>query len=725
MSLLGGWFRGSTPKSSKNPSPDASQLDLRAQTVALLQDAMAGADLIMNDDIDGAEEQLTLSKSTFHSFGLGACVFMKSILGFEKAIMAEASNRLNECEASAWQEIKKAEKEASSSKSQSERIYPPGSEYQLVLAESYLMSAIIGVLHESLTEGIKSFYKLRKAYVALDAIIQAESAYLKKRGLQPTSSNNIAKPNGALQHEKMPGGFDDDDDDDDDDTEFVDADESHSGDPTPLKYEGHLSNGDVDEADKKLNNLSLNGDSKTDRADVPRDLHSGEGFEGGPDSDIFTDPIDAFVHSGTSMCFGVLLLIISLVPPAFSRLLSIIGFRGDRERGIEMLWRSSRFENINGAVAGLMLLAYYNGLLGFSDILPSDEDVKKGAIVGYPTERLAALLVKLRRRYPDSGLWRFEEARSLSNKRDLSGALDILKNNKSKMKQVAALNNFEMSLDSTYVQDWSHARDDYLRCIELNDWSPCLYYYLAGAAELELYRTACLANPKDEKQIKRHKKMSEELLKKVPVVAGKKKFMARPLPFEEFVVRKVKKWEERSSSLSIDFIDAIGVSPVQEMVYLWNGLKKMNPGELENAAQYLSWERLTCSEKTRDQIQAEIDERALHDLCHAGILRNLNKFDDARSKLQQVLKLDKAAFKGSTKDDYIPPAAHYEMAVLAWVEGRTGTPAETKKKIEDCQSWLDKVARWDSYVLDGRIGMRVQTGMDTLRWYKREHGFYV
>ncbi|KAI1276076.1 outer membrane protein Iml2/Tetratricopeptide repeat protein 39 [Xylaria sp. FL0933] len=724
MSLLGGWFRGSTPKSSKNPSPDASQLDLRAQTVALLQDAMAGADLIMNDDIDGAEEQLTHSKSTFHSFGLGACVFMKSILGFEKAIMAEASNRLNECETSAWQEIKKAEKEASSSKSQSERIYPPGSEYQLVLAESYLMSAIIGVLHESLTEGIKSFYKLRKAYVALDAIIQAESAYLKKRGLQPTSSNNTAKPNGALQHEKMPGGFDDDDDDDDD-TEFVDADESHSGDPTPLKYEGHLSNGDIDEADKKLNDLSLNGDSKTDRADAPRDLPSGEGFEGGPDSDIFTDPIDAFVHSGTSMCFGVLLLIISLVPPAFSRLLSIIGFRGDRERGIEMLWRSSRFENINGAVAGLMLLAYYNGLLGFSDILPSDEDVKKGAIVGYPTERLAALLVKLRRRYPDSGLWRFEEARSLSNKRDLSGALDILKNNKSKMKQVAALNNFEMSLDSTYVQDWSHARDDYLRCIELNDWSPSLYYYLAGAAELELYRSACLANPKDEKQIKRHKKMSEELLKKVPGVAGKKKFMARPLPFEEFVVRKVKKWEERSSSLSIDFIDAIGVSPVQEMVYLWNGLKKMNPAELENAAQDLSWERLTCPEKTRDQIQAEIDERALHDLCHAAILRNLNKFDDARSKLQQVLKLDKAAFKGSTKDDYIPPAAHYEMAVLAWVEGRTGTPAETKKKIEDCQSWLDKVARWDSYVLDGRIGMRVQTGMDTLRWYKREHGFYI
>jgi hypothetical protein len=158
-----------------------------------------------------------------------------------------------------------------------------------------------------------------------------------------------------------------------------------------------------------------------------------------------------------------------MVPPAFSRLLSIIGFKGDRERGIKMLWQSSRFENINGAVAGLMLLAYYNGLLGFADILPSEAAVKEGAIVGYPKERLTALLFKLRGRYPDSGLWRFEEARSHGIRKDLTGALEILKNNKSKMQQVDALNSFEMSLDFTYVQDWAHARDEYLRCIELND----------------------------------------------------------------------------------------------------------------------------------------------------------------------------------------------------------------------------------------------------------------
>jgi hypothetical protein len=250
---------------------------------------MAGADLIMNDDIDGAEEHLKKSSSTYHSFGLAVCVFMKAILGFEKDIMAEASSRLNDVEASAWNEIKKAEKEASSSRSQSERIYPPGSEYQLVLAESYLMSAIIGVLHESLTEGIKSFYKLRKAYVALDAIMQAENAHLKKLGLlQPTTS----KTTMSRPPDKMPGGFDDDAD-----LEFVDADESHSGEQTPLNYEGHVADGDVNEAETKLGDLSLNGEVTPEKSKPPQDLPSRSDTEGIPESDVFTDPIDAFVHS--------------------------------------------------------------------------------------------------------------------------------------------------------------------------------------------------------------------------------------------------------------------------------------------------------------------------------------------------------------------------------------------------------------------------------------------
>ncbi|OTA99837.1 hypothetical protein M426DRAFT_16068 [Hypoxylon sp. CI-4A] len=727
MSRIGAWFRGSAPKPNSDASSAISQSDLRARELAQMEDAMASTAMLMNDDIDGAEERLRKGDSSFHHLGMGVCIFMRSILGFEKAIMVEASNRLTECENTAWNEMKRAQKETKSGHEAEDRIYPPGSEYALVIADSQLMSAIVGVLHESLTEALKGFYKLRKAYISLDGIMQAETEYLKKKGLQPGSS----KERIGSSSNSSSTGLNNSNDDTDTDLEFVDADEAHSGAQTPLNYEGHLSKSS-NPPEKKLSQLSLN--SNTTSKPPSNKGSTKNGFANGPDSDIFSNPVDVFVHSGVNMCFGALLLIISMIPPAFSRLLSIIGFRGDRERGVQMLWQSSQFDNINGAVAGLMLLGYYNGLLSFADILPSEKDVEKGAVVGYPKAKCTELLGQMRSRYPDSGLWRFEEARVLGISKDLHGALKILKSNtNSKMRQVAALNNFEMALTSMYIHDYTDMRENFLRCVELNDWSHALYYYIAGAAELENYRNAFHSEEKDEKQIKLHKDKAEEFFRKAPTVAGKKRFLAKPLPFEQFVARKIQKWEERSKALGIDLVDAVGVSPVEEMTFLWNGIKKMQAPELETSWKVLSWGRLTAPEEARKKIRAEIDEQAARDVCRAAVARNLGNLDDARELLDNVLAMDRLVFKGPTKDDYALPAAHYEMAVLAWVEvqqpearkeANDGDEGEwLREKTEECQSWLDKVAKWEAYILDARIGMRVQTGMDTLRWYKRERGW--
>ena len=39
-----------------------------------------------------------------------------------------------------------------------------------------------------------------------------------------------------------------------------------------------------------------------------------------------------------------------------------------------MLWRSTAHQNLNGAIAGLMLLSYYGGMLGSADIQPADAE---------------------------------------------------------------------------------------------------------------------------------------------------------------------------------------------------------------------------------------------------------------------------------------------------------------------------------------------------------------
>ncbi|KAL1879866.1 Mitochondrial outer membrane protein iml2 [Diaporthe australafricana] len=761
------WFKGSgaangsklSVSSSKNAS-STQVADPRDVEASDLQDAMEAAARIVNDDIDGAEAQLKARKdsSSFHQLGLGIAVFMRSILGFEKEIMAEASSRLAECETRAWADMKKAQKQADGGggwfrgastangqgPAKSSQIYPPGSEYQLVNAEAQLMGAIISVMHESLTEGIKGFYKLRKAFVALDAIMEAESRVLAE-----------AKANGAAQKPSAPKQDTGDDDqknlESDSDLEFVDAPEDAEKSPAPTAYAGHLKRVNSRSApgsvlEKEMGDLALEPGTAslpTSRQGTP-DSQKRSGSpqrrpvrqtlldQAGPDSSTFTNPIDVFVHSGANMCFGILLLIISMVPPTFSKLLYIIGFKGDRERGVQMLWQSTKFNNVNGGVAGLMLLGYYNGILAFADILPSEKDVEEladeGEIIGYPKEQCSALLQNMVSQYPESGMWKVEEARNLANAQRVPEAVAMLKANKdSKMRQVTALSSFELSTNALFMMDWITMRDGFLRCIELNDWSHSLYYYFIASAELELYRDSVQAGEATE--AKKHKKAAEEYFRKAPAVAGRKKFLARQMPFEVFALRKVQKWEDRAKEYGIDLADAVGISPAEEMTYLWSGSKRMSDDIFEKALAYLSWDRCTASKEHVELMKAIPDEAAIKAVAESVILSNMGRYEDARGRVKPYLDQDRTLFKGATRDDYTLPCAHYEMAAVAWKEACDPKcwPAAAeesdqyrRKKVAESLEYLDHVKTWESFVLDARIGMRVQTGTDSIAWLKRK-----
>ena len=79
-------------------------------------------------------------------------------------------------------------------------------------------------------------------------------------------------------------------------------------------------------------------------------------------------------------------------------------------------------------------------------------------------------------------------------------------------------------------------------------------------------------------------------------------------------------------------------------------------------------------------------------------------------------------FKGGHKDDYVLPAATYELGAIAWAECCRGG-ADRRQKLDECEAQLEKVKAWESFVLDARIGMRVQCGMETLRWFRKKMGW--
>lgn len=772
---LRSWFRGSAtvaPSSksssrSTTPAPNGESSQTAEERKAHdMDDALRSMGLVMNDDPEGAEALLRErgDASAFHQLGLGVSIFIRSILGFEKEVMTEASMRLIQCESASWADKVKAEKKGPAAG----QLYPAGSEYALVYAGALLMNAIVGVLHESLTDAIKGFYKLRKAYAIMDSLATAEEAIVKEhatkaksRGLASASPAIDAIPQSIEVADfgeiKAPGpnptrrsGGDEDED-----LEFVDASEALSEAQTPAGYGGHMSktpagstaSGATTPAlEKKLADLQIPSLTPSSGPGTPPEsLGPGPSAEAG----IFTHPVDTFCHSANNMFYGILLLILSMVPPAFSRLLYVIGFKGDRIRGVSSLWKSTSYHNVMGAVAAMVLLGYYHGIMSFTEILPTVRDIDELAdedeVIGYPRERCANLLGTMRERYPDSGFWKLEEARVLANERRLHEAINRLRaNGESKMRQVAALNAFELALYAMFSLDWPRMHAAFLRMLELNDWSHALYYYIAGCAELEIYRDAVHAlarldaaapasdRTELETKVRKHKRGAEGLLRKAPTVAGRKRFMARQLPFEVFTIRKLAKWEARATALGIDLVDAIGASPAAEMIYLWNGGKRMPPDVVEAALLCLAWDRCTAPADQLPKIKEEVDEIGIQGLGTAALLRQVGKYEEAKEILQGLTTYDRALFKIGNREDYVLPMVSYELGVLVWTECCDAKywPSEAsevdehrKTKVAECTALLETVAAWESYVLDARFGMRVQTGLDSARWLKGKKGW--
>ena len=704
-----------------------------------LDHAMHAIANIMNDDVDAAELELSQENSPFHKLGSGVVSFLRATLGFEQEMMKEAAERLADAENAATDHQRRAQKDSKAFKSE---IYPIGSEFALCHAESQLMSAVVGVLNESLTESIKGFYKLRKAYVTLDTILQAEQKFM--RGKSSPSPANLSTtsslPGSPLQKAYVPGSFDGSGsrpatplnlsapssarsgtpspsssnstlkDENEDEDDFVDAEEDMDQESTLTEYQGKL---DFTSLKHSMNGLRLDERAlKTDDSIHDEDLRSTiatPAYHGSTASladmrELST--IDDFIHSGSNLCFGLLLLMLSLIPPAFGKLLYVIGFKGDRERGIQLLWHATRSSTINGALAGLMLLGFMNGFISFCDIMPKENE--EG---GYPRQRCKVLLSSMRERYPTSRLWLLEEARMLSGERQLEKAVELLATEKpAQLKQVEALRWFEGSLDNMYLHRYEACSEGFQKCIKLNNWSHALYYYNAGACHVELYRQSKKSDPKKAKE---HAKKAEQLLKEAPKHTGKKKFMARQLPFDVFVHRKVDKWEQRAQEMNAPFIDAIGVSPLEEMCYFWNGYKRMQPEHLERSLEAIAWSS-DLSENPGWEKEA-LDERCIADTIRAAVLRNLGQFKEAKQILQTVLQQDASAFKGHFRDNWVQPVACYEMAVCLWHE-RDGS-ASDNERIRECDALLERVANWETYEMEARVGMRVTTARDTLKKY--------
>jgi hypothetical protein len=702
-------------------------------------------------------------------------MFMRATLGFEQETMREgpvipsrsqyplmlthatAANALYQAECAAYEQQKKATKDPNAYQSS---IYPPGTEYAVSQAEAQLMSAVVGLLNESLTEAIKSFYKLRKAYLALEGIMENERNFLKKRSTSsvntagsssslkggvarsktgslrsklsasgikdpkptPSTGNStgasttslkqtVPTENPAVKKEAAPGlqKSTDKEDDDDDEFDFEDAEEDNKGNVTPGEYMGHLNVSTGKDGAIALDNTQKKLDLESSSASGLPSTHNNPSitvpdaitdFEqltlDDKDTDIsaFCDhPIDAFILAGSNFCFGMLLLLLSFVPPSFASLLKIVGFKGDRQRGMQMLWQATKFHDIHGAMSGIVLMGFLNGFTSICDIIPSTGEGS------YPKERCKALLRIMRERYPKSHLWLVEESRMMAADRELEKAVAFMvEAGPSQLRQLEALAWFERSLNSMYMHDYEATASAFQKCIELNNWSHALYWYICGASYVELYRRSKTTDPT---AAAKYATQAKEFFDNVTPNIGKKKFMGRQLPFDVFVNRKLQKWEARAKEWNCDMIDAIGVSPFEEMIYFWNGAKRSRIDHLEIALGNLAWSESAANPHWDKE---GVDEKSILALLRASTYRNMDRTAEAKAILEKdIIPVDKMLFTGSFKDNWTAPCARYEMAANLWREADADSqPAQHMDILNKCRDWLQEVTQWGGFDLDAR-----------------------
>lgn len=804
-SLLG----GSPLRSHKSDRESSYQNVLKE--VHDFEIALQAMDLLLDDRNDegtrllkNAQKDNGRGPAAIFPLALGVMEFIEATLGFETEVMERAHKTLSAAEEASLVHMKYNQKLQLATS----HIYPPGTEFQVTYAELTLLNALIMLLQENngVMEQMKALLKLRRAYQTLEA------TYKRITELEGLFSRNLAKFRAAgssvslvdlpgfdpacdreaalmenlervyqMRKKRVEGTCVGDslsqvnlfcdstvslvlslvsatkmmasldvagvklaskyDTEDSDSDEFADASDT---------FDSHtLDVGEVSVVDYAKDSVSysesgISGDSAPSTTSTSTHLH--------------VSTIDEFIHSGVQLCFGILQVVLSLIPPTIGKVLSIVGFKGNRDTGLRMLWRTAiTSRNIHGELALLCLLVFYDGPIQFIDMsfqLPGHEDENVAqvldlaarstvsdseisAIVANPNLYTPQLLVKARRFFPHNALWLLQEGRMHAAQGNIYHSLRIMQNftdgdNDIRMEQVDALLTFDRGMFYAFVHDYDAAARDFLHMLDINSWSKAVYLFMAGACYAEKWRMiqsgiVKFASETDAAAaLAEYSRKAEKYLKLAPTYvpghganAAKKNGgiggSNKQMPFDKFVLRKLGHMDERARKHpQLLYVECIGTSLIHELVYFWNAYNRMPQQELELLRQMLGF-----SAGPQAKFAETRDEAMIRKFLSSVVLRQLSRADEGCELLDSVMAeyvSDSATFKFTkmTYSPYLYPTALYERAMFAWVELKN---KDTTRAITEGLAWMKKaeiVADVGDYELSNRTSMKIKAAAERL-----------
>lgn len=771
--------RGDTPE-NKYTQEERTRLILKqAENFEIALKAM---DYVLDDRAEQGlqllkdNEQKEKTDETINVLAKGVIEFLAATLSFEVNEMKIASETLSKAEQLSLKSKAKAEKENIKSSS----FYPPGTVYAVTYTESCLLHALLMLFSESYMEAAKAVLKLRKAYYTLQEILESvkrvdgqnlinQKKNKKKLFYKSNANNNSTSSHNDTQDSSasfisLSG------------KQFTSVDIPYELSPEEQKNSDLLANAELihDMRLKRLagahidnppainrlrnelgiDSISENMDKQNQGNDSDQHVFLSDGL------DASQATIDEFIYSGVNLCFGILQVVLSLLPPAIGAVLSVIGFKGSREEGLRLVWKSTKSRNVHGCIGLLALMFYYDGPFQFTDddfdipaSVPSssasvtrssssrssssrsqsnlnasvvssvsvsmsnlklDEEMD-GPTLLHPGKILENALLQARALFPNSALWLLNEARMLSGKgrlREAVALMDSIDVNKIEMRQVKVLMIFDRAITLVHLHEYDRAAEDLIALVDISDWSHALYTYFAGCCYLENWRMCQMGilDDSNSKGSKWYEDKAKELIFSASNHLGKKTFKAKNLPLDRFMLRKVEQFGKFQRQLGCENpLDAIATSPVHELAYFYNGYNRMTNDGLE-----LTMRMLTEYENPAIKLK-NTDQELIKDLLTSLTMRRLGRIEEGcelldKNVLPKFFSIDtsnnKVKYVKKDEDPWAYPTALYERALFCWkLNGMDSLP--------ECREWLTRAQNYSAdYELSTRVGMKIKAALD-------------
>ncbi|XP_052891685.1 tetratricopeptide repeat protein 39C-like [Anopheles moucheti] len=370
-----------------------------------------------------------------------------------------------------------------------------------------------------------------------------------------------------------------------------------------------------------------------------------------------------------SFGYGVFQLSISLLPPSLLKLISFLGFEGDRAMGIACLSFSRQSNDMRAPLATLALLWYYTIVTPFFALDGSNLSLEIAAA--------QELIDEANGQFAKSSLFLFFRGRVERLKSNIQDAIRAyeLAYRSSAQREIKLLCLHEIGWCRLIQLDFGTAMKNFNELKLCSQFSKSFYSYLTAICEGSFGQFSNLVKWRTE---------ILELINRSP---------QKDSQIERYIFRRSLKLPRAESGEQPKYRSSLYWKYlVFEMLFLWNTLSSCNEEQLESMV-------ADCSQPTDAFSEPMV---GISRLILGACLTCRARYDEAIRAFRECISMREKFDHQEQQDMHISAFAYYELAVLLLRQQNDGA-AEAHRLLLHAQQ------NFKNYDFDNRVSVRIHT----------------